>query len=94
MSTEKLSDAEVHELVIQQIRAITREEWQERIDEAVALFGDEETADEMTTPPSTGKYGVRGSNRSVKTSGIVLNGSSTKSHKLSKKKLSRPAVQV
>jgi len=36
MSTEKLSDVEVHELVIQQIRATTREKWQERIDAAVA----------------------------------------------------------
>ena len=45
MIKAKLSDAEVHDLVIQSIKSMTREEWQTRLDAAAAAF-DRQEADE------------------------------------------------
>jgi hypothetical protein len=42
MSTTKLSDAEVHALVIERIGTMTREEWQARLDAAAKVFGRDE----------------------------------------------------
>lgn len=42
MSTRKLSDAEVHPLVIESIRSMTREEAQALVDEAKTVFDRQE----------------------------------------------------
>ena len=44
MSTVKLSDAEVHPLVIESIQSMTREEAQAWLDHVEKVFGPEETS--------------------------------------------------
>ena len=95
MSTTKLTDAEVHDLVIQRIRSRTREEWQARLNEAAALFGrDEETVASHASASSPGKYRLRDlrGHRPARLSDIVLSGTRPKAAKASKKKYSVAAT--
>ena len=61
MSTRKLSDAEVHPLVIESIRSMTREEAQALVDEAKIVF-DRQEAEERAyrQHQSRSKSGVKG----------------------------------
>jgi len=45
MRTKKLSDEEIHKLVIESIKSTTREEWQTKIDEVKAIFDRVEAED-------------------------------------------------
>lgn len=58
MSDTKFTDDEVHELVIQRIKSMTREEWQTRLDAAAGAFGRKEPA--VTTQDHNGSRAKSG----------------------------------
>ncbi|MGO8672930.1 MAG: hypothetical protein ACLQVD_16410 [Capsulimonadaceae bacterium] len=97
MSMTKLTDAEVHELILARQASLTREEWQARLNEAAALFGLREDADEPEPLAEAGKYrprGTRNSHGPARTQDVVLNGSHPKLAKASRKKSSPQSAQV
>jgi hypothetical protein len=65
MSAKQLTDAEVHELVIERQASLTREEWQERLDRVAKRFGTYVPAPESSVLNGSHKKSAKRSSKAI-----------------------------